>query len=212
MYSFENESWIVDSQEKCQCWNFSDLSQPSTWYKVKHLFNALNMLSTLGSTYLTCWAMSDWMYRDWEPCRCKKRNTFSSTKLLTRVTVADKLVLVNPFWYTVPYRTVPKNWYMRKRIGHWCSVVPEKSQPCPTGHQPCPTGHQWWILFISHKPYQPVGKIKIEQLHLGRQVTSLLCQSDVRVICRILTYSKTSGSLFLIWKCSIKWWARNRIH
>ena len=27
----------------------------------------------------------------------KKRNPFSSTKLLTRVTVADKLVLVNPF-------------------------------------------------------------------------------------------------------------------
>ena len=27
----------------------------------------------------------------------KKHNTFSSTKLLTRVTVADKLVLVNPF-------------------------------------------------------------------------------------------------------------------
>ena len=27
----------------------------------------------------------------------KGRNTFSSTKLLTRVTVADKLVLVNPF-------------------------------------------------------------------------------------------------------------------
>ena len=27
----------------------------------------------------------------------KKRNSFSSAKLLTRVTVADKLVLVNPF-------------------------------------------------------------------------------------------------------------------
>ena len=38
------------------------------------------------------------MHRDGEPCRCKKRNTFSSTKLdLTRVTVADKLVLVNPY-------------------------------------------------------------------------------------------------------------------
>ena len=29
----------------------------------------------------------------------KKNNIFSSTKLLTRVTVADKLVLVNPFWW-----------------------------------------------------------------------------------------------------------------
>ena len=27
----------------------------------------------------------------------KKRKTFSSTKLLTQVTIADKLVLVNPF-------------------------------------------------------------------------------------------------------------------
>ena len=57
-------------------------------------FNALNMLSALRSTYLTYG-----MHRDGEPCLdiVKKRNTFSSTKLLTRVTVADKLVLVNPF-------------------------------------------------------------------------------------------------------------------
>ena len=32
----------------------------SLWYKVKHkhLFNALNMLSALRMTYLTCWAMT----------------------------------------------------------------------------------------------------------------------------------------------------------
>ena len=57
------------------------------------------MLSALQFTYLMSWAMSDWMHRDREPWRCKKkRNTFSSTKLLTQVTVADKLVFVNPFW------------------------------------------------------------------------------------------------------------------
>ena len=112
---------------------------------------------------LTCWAMPDG-----EPWRCKKKtqqHTHSSTKLLTRVTVADKLVLVNSFWWnnhlfivqcavyslfqvdlysarhwlftstsvTSPtditqYCTV-RSWYMRKRIDHWCSVVPEKSKP-----------------------------------------------------------------------------------
>ena len=41
--------------------------------------------------------MSDRMHRDGEPLPCKKRNTSSSTKILTRVTVANKLVLVNPF-------------------------------------------------------------------------------------------------------------------
>ena len=35
-----------------------------------------------------------------------------------------------------------------------------------------PTEHQWWILFISHTPYHPMGKTKIEQLHVKRQVTS----------------------------------------
>ena len=105
LYSFKNESWIVFSQEKNQCWFFSDLSRPSTCFKsktahfyLKPLFNALNMLSALRLLYLTCWTMPDWMHREGEPWRCKKHtHTFSSTKLLTRVTVADKLVLVNPF-------------------------------------------------------------------------------------------------------------------
>ena len=35
LYSFENESWNVVSQEKIQCWFFSDLSRPSTWFKSK---------------------------------------------------------------------------------------------------------------------------------------------------------------------------------
>ena len=37
----------------------------------------------------------------------------------------------------------------------------------------------------------------------GRQVTSLLCQSDVIITCRISGYSGTSGSLFLRIKCVI---------
>ena len=57
------------------------------------------MLSALRLTYLTCSAMSYWMHRDGEPWRCKKA-TLSSTKFFTRVTVADKLVLVNSFWWT----------------------------------------------------------------------------------------------------------------
>ena len=111
LYSFENESWIVVSQEKILCWIFSDWSRPSTWFKsktahfyLKPLFNALNMLSGLRLAYfnLLFWALSDWIHRDGEPWRCKNTphtHIFSSTKLLTRVTVADKLVLVNPFWW-----------------------------------------------------------------------------------------------------------------
>ena len=37
----------------------------------------------------------------------------------------------------------------------------------------------------------------------GRQVTSLLCQSDVIITGRISAYSGTSGSLFLRMKCGI---------
>ena len=61
LYSFENESWIVVSQEKNPCWIFSDLSRPSTWFKSKTvhfylqpLFNALNTPSDLRLTYFIC--------------------------------------------------------------------------------------------------------------------------------------------------------------
>ena len=37
----------------------------------------------------------------------------------------------------------------------------------------------------------------------GRQMMSLLCQSDVIITCRHLAYSGTSGSLFLRIKCGI---------
>ena len=37
----------------------------------------------------------------------------------------------------------------------------------------------------------------------GRQVLSLLCQSDVIITCRISAYSGTSRSLFLRIKCGI---------
>ena len=90
---------------------------------------------------------------------------------------------------------------MKKRIDHWCSVVPEKSQPSGPPFSgklgkprfplewwalgwdfSVPTEHQWWILFISHTPYQPVGKIKIEQLHVEIQVTSSECCHYVSVL------------------------------
>ena len=111
LYSFENESWIVVSQEKILCWIFSDLSRPSTWFKSKTahfylqpVFNALNMPRALRLTLsnLLCWALSDRIHRGRQPWRCKNTphtHTFFSTKWLTRVTVADKLVLVNPFWW-----------------------------------------------------------------------------------------------------------------
>ena len=60
------------------------------------------MLSTLRLTYLTCWAYC--MHLDLEPWQCKKSNTFSSIKLLTQVTVADKLVLMKkPFVHRLMY-------------------------------------------------------------------------------------------------------------
>ena len=108
LYSFENESWIVVSQEKILCWIFSDLSLPSTWFKSK---TAHFYLQPLFNMLWTCWvhcdkhiqpvALSGWHW-DVEPWRCKNTphtHTFPSTKLLTRVTVADKQVLVNPFWW-----------------------------------------------------------------------------------------------------------------
>ena len=100
LYSFENQSWIVVSQEKIQCWIFSDLGRPSTWFKsltahfyLKPLFNALNMLSALRLTYFNCTGTG--CLDDVK----KHTHTFSSTKLLTWATVADKLVLVNSFWW-----------------------------------------------------------------------------------------------------------------
>ena len=59
------------------------------------------MLSALRLTNLTCLAMSDGMHLDGSlddvKKKQKKKHTFSSTELLSRVNVADKLVLVNPF-------------------------------------------------------------------------------------------------------------------
>ena len=111
LYSFENENWIVVSQEKILCWIFSDISRPSTWFKSKTahfylqpLFNALNMPSALRLTYLTCCVghcrvTESIETRSLDDVKTHHTHTFFSTKLLTRVTVADKLVLVNPFWW-----------------------------------------------------------------------------------------------------------------
>ena len=41
-----------------------------------------------------------------------------------------------------------------------------------------------------------MGKITIKQLHIGRQVTSLLCESVVIMLCHVLAYSGTSGKPF----------------
>ena len=112
LYSFKNESWIVVSQEKNLCWIFNDLSRRSTWFESKTahfylqpLFNALNMLSALRLTYLTCcvghWVTESTGTGSLDDVKTHNTHAFSSTKLLTRVTVADKLVLGNPFWWTI---------------------------------------------------------------------------------------------------------------
>ena len=57
------------------------------------------MLSALRLTYLTC-CVGHWVTESTGTGSLDDQiHTFSSTKLLTRVTVADKLVLVNPFWW-----------------------------------------------------------------------------------------------------------------
>ena len=85
------------------------------------------------------------------------------------------------------YSTV-RSWYMRKRIDHWCSVVPEtiptlgstiqwetRQASFPTGKvdprvgiflSPLNTNDGFYLSHIY--PYQPVGKIKLEQLNAGR--------------------------------------------
>ena len=71
------------------------------------------------------------------------------------------------------------SWYMRKRIDHWCSVVPEKSQPSGPPFSgklgkprfPLERWALWLGFFCPHRtpmmdsiyltyPYQPVGKKK----------------------------------------------------
>ena len=70
-------------------------------FYLQPLFNALNMLSALRLTYLTsCVGLSVTESTGTgspDDVKTHHKHTFSSTKLLTRVTVADKLVLVNPF-------------------------------------------------------------------------------------------------------------------
>ena len=82
------------------------------------------------------------------------------------LTVNIDLSDVTNEFYTVLYRTVV---VYEKKIDHWCSVVPEKSQlsgPPFSGKLGKPrfplerlasgwdfsvsTEHQWWILFFSH--------------------------------------------------------------
>ena len=48
---------------------------------------------------------------------------------------------------------------------------------------------------ISHTPYRPMGKIKIEQPQVRRQVMFLLCLSDAIKLCLISASSDNFGSL-----------------
>ena len=51
------------------------------------------MLSALQLTYLTCWSISNWVHRKGESWWCKE------THFPPQVTVADRLVLVNLYWW-----------------------------------------------------------------------------------------------------------------
>ena len=118
------------------------------------------------------------------------------------------------------YCTV-RSWYMRKRIDHLCSVVPEKSQPegptfqwetrlaeFPTGTlgprvgiflSPLNTNDGF---YLSHIPVPARGKDQNEQPHVGRtlaarrSVTS--CIVKMTSPFRISANSGFSGSLFHI--------------
>ena len=106
---------------------------------------------------------------------------------------------------------------MRKRIDHWCSVVPEKSQPSGppfTGKfgKPrfplerwalklgffCP---HWTPMMDSIYPaylYQPMGKIKNARwphVDLWRH-----CHVKMESPCNISVYSGLSGSLFHVFR------------
>ena len=86
--------------------------------------------------------------------------------LIVNIDLSD----ITKIYYTVLYRTVV---VYEKKIDHWCSVVPEKSQPSgppfsgnsasinshwndgPSGWDfSVPTEHQWWFLFF----WQPANK------------------------------------------------------
>ena len=67
LYSFENEGWIVVSQEIILRWIFSDLSRPSTWFKVKLCILLTTFIQcfehaeciAIGIFNLLCWAVTD---------------------------------------------------------------------------------------------------------------------------------------------------------
>ena len=175
LWSFENESWIVVSQEKILWWIISDLRRPLTWFKSKFahlylqpLFNALHMLSALRLAYLTC-CVGHWVTESTRTGSLDDVKTHHTHIFLNKITYSSYCdwwaSSCNPFWWNnhlfivrcAVYSlfqvdlysarhwllisisvTTPTNitqyctlwsWYMRKRIDHWCSVVPEKSQP-----------------------------------------------------------------------------------
>ena len=107
------------------------------------------------------------------------------------LTVNIDLSDVTNRYYAVLYCTV-RSWYMRKRIDHWCSVIPEKTQPLgppfsgKLGKPRFPL--EWWApglgFFWNHwppmmdsiyltYPYQPMGTIRNKQSHVGCTLVAL---------------------------------------
>ena len=113
--------------------------------------------------------------------------------------------------------------FVRKSIDHYCSVVPEKSQPSgppfsgETRQASIPTGtvdprvgiflsplNTNDGFYLSHTPYQPVGKTNIVQSHVGRtlgahlSVTPLLCYAKITSPCRISAIQDFLEAFFIL--------------
>ena len=106
---------------------------------------------------------------------------------------------------------------MRKRIDHWCSVVPEKSQPSGplfSGKlgKPLIPLERWalgWgfflsplntndVFYLSHTPIPALGKDKKRIASRSSHIDPW-CNCNVKMTspCRISSYSGFSGSIFL---------------
>ena len=126
------------------------------------------MLSALRLTYLTCcvghWVTESIGAGSFDDVKTHHTH-FSSTKLLTRVTMADKLVLVNPFWWN-NHLFKPRFPLERWALGlgffcpHWTPMMDS--------------------IYLTY-PYQTLGKIKNEQQHAGR---TSICDIIVVLILR----------------------------
>ena len=67
-------------------------------------------------------------------------------------------------------------------------------------------GHQTWVsaVFTHFREFVLIkGEIKVKQSHVEKQVTSLLCLSDVIMLRCISAYSGTSGVPLLYYKDAV---------